>query len=98
MNNNETFEEYMTKTNPYWKQLSLETIQKAKNLYDLKKYYEDRATTLLKRQFSSSAGIDYTTDYEKTNEELVKTRSMLDNLIKPLENTNEMINLNIRSI
>jgi hypothetical protein len=98
MNNEETFQNYMTKTNPNWQQLPMDTIQQAKELYDLEKYYEDRATTLLKRQFSSSAGIDYTNDYEKTNAELAKTRARLDNLIKPLEKTNEMINSNVRSM
>lgn len=94
----ETFEIYMTKTNPNWQQLPMDTIQQALKLYELKKYYEVRANTLLKRHFSSSAGIDYTNDYEKTTAELAKTRAKLDNLIKPLENTNEIINSNVRSM
>ena len=36
----ETFEEYMIKTNPNWQQLSLETIEKNKELFNLKNYYE----------------------------------------------------------
>ena len=98
MNNKENFQEYIAKINPNWQQLPINTIQQAKDLFELKKYYEDRATTLLKRQFSSSVGIDYTNDYEKTNTERIKISNELDNLIKPLENTNEIINSNIRSM
>ena len=98
MNNKENFQEYMAKMNPNWQQLPMDTLQQAKDLFELKKYYEDRATTLLKRQFSNSVGIDYTNDYEKTNSERVKISNKLDNLIKPLENTNEIIDSNIRNM
>ena len=94
----ETFDQYMKKNNPNWQQLPMKTIQQAKDLYELKKYHDQRAMTLLERQFSSSAGIDYTTDFEKAKSESEKISARLDNLIKPLENTNEMINSNVRSM
>lgn len=93
----ETFQEYMTKMNPNWQQLPLETIEKAKGLFELKNYYEDRGKTLMEKQFSSSAGIDYSTDYEKNNAKLGQIYEQLNETVS-ISNTNEHINTNIRAM
>ena len=97
--NNEIFEDYMYKKNPNWQQmLSFNDITKLKELYELKKYYEERNKTLLQRQFSSLANIDYSTDYEKNNVELGKIYDQLNIMTSSITVTNELNNHNNKSI
>lgn len=64
--NKKTFEEYMSEYNLEWKQiLPMETIKKAKMLYNLKDCYQETNKILFKKQTNKS-GIDYT-DYFKNN-------------------------------
>ena len=94
-----TFQEFMNEKNPNWQQvLPMETITKLKELYDLKTYYEERNKTLMQRQFTSSAGIDYSTDYEKNNQELGNIYNQINEMTASLTVTNTITNENVRSM
>lgn len=75
-----SFEEYMNENLPNWKnELSLENIQNLQQLYNKMNESQKIRDNVLNLQFSSKAGIDYSTDYQKASSELINAKMAFEN-------------------
>ena len=97
--NKKTFEEYLAEFNPNWKQiLSLELIVKAKDLYRLKDFYQEKNKTIIE-EYTNNKIDDYTDKFLQNTLKLSEVYNKLKGIVSLLtENTvsNERVKLYIK--
>ena len=92
---NKNFEQYMNEKIPTWKtDLALETIEYIKDLHKKVNDYQAIADNIFYMNFNQNkTGIDYSTDWNKANENLNNSYIELERNIKEIQ---KVINPNMK--
>lgn len=92
---NKNFEQYMNEQIPNWKNdLAVDTIEYLKNLHKNVIDWKKVADNIFNMSFNQNkAGIDYSTDFEKANQNLVASEMELEQAIN---NIKKVINPNFQ--
>ena len=83
-----TFEQLVEKEIPNWRQtISVEVLSELKDAYEKSKEYEQMLENIMDMSFKyASIGIDYSTDYQKTNERWLFYRNLFSEKLNEAKN------------